>query len=66
MIRLNAYVENENTPEDTLDGLGNVPPWALGFGGGAKGRGQSRVFSRETTQCAYMATISIDWKLKAA
>lgn len=47
-IRLRAYVENEDTPEDALDRLGNVPPWALGLGGCAKARGQSRVFSRES------------------
>ena len=30
------YVEDKNTPKDPLDGLGDVPPWALGLGSGTK------------------------------
>ena len=32
------YVEDKNTPEDPLDSLGDVPPWALGLGSGTKER----------------------------
>lgn len=38
MVRVEPYIENNDTPEDTLDGLGDVPPWALGLGSSTKRR----------------------------
>ena len=65
------YVEDKNTPEDPLDGLGDVPPWALGLGSGTKERRIQSLavcaVSRETKfPGPYIATSSTPWKLKAA
>ena len=31
-----AYVEDKDTPEDPLNGLGNIPPRTFGLGSGTK------------------------------
>ena len=64
-----TYVEDKDTPEDPLDGLGDVPPRALGFGSGAKERRTKLLavhYSREAPPDTHTATSSMDWKLKAA
>jgi len=70
MSRSEAYVEDKDTPEHPLDGLGDVSPRALRLGSGTKTH-RIKAFSHALFPVShlpstYIATSSIDWKLKAA